>query len=35
MPVLPSQKTNLCQKIRATQGEGLTPDGTSRFSYEG
>ncbi|MEZ5524478.1 MAG: S-(hydroxymethyl)glutathione dehydrogenase/class III alcohol dehydrogenase [Pseudomonadales bacterium] len=28
-------KTNLCQKIRATQGQGLMPDGTSRFSYEG
>jgi len=25
-------KTNLCQKIRATQGKGLMPDGTSRFS---
>ncbi len=25
-------KTNLCQKIRATQGAGLMPDGTSRFS---
>jgi len=30
-----SQKTNLCQKIRATQGQGLMPDGTSRFSYKG
>lgn len=28
-------KTNLCQKIRATQGDGLMPDGTSRFSYKG
>ena len=28
-------KTNLCQKIRATQGKGLMPDGTSRFSYQG
>ena len=28
-------KTNLCQKIRATQGKGLMPDGTTRFSYEG
>ncbi len=28
-------KTNLCQKIRATQGRGLMPDGTSRFSYKG
>jgi S-(hydroxymethyl)glutathione dehydrogenase / alcohol dehydrogenase len=27
-----SRKTNLCQKIRATQGRGLMPDGTSRFS---
>ena len=28
-------KTNLCQKIRATQGKGLMPDGTSRFSLNG
>ncbi len=28
-------KTNLCQKIRATQGQGLMPDGTSRFSSNG
>ena len=28
-------KTNLCQKIRATQGQGLMPDGTSRFSRGG
>ena len=28
-------KTNLCQKIRSTQGAGLMPDGTSRFSHEG
>jgi S-(hydroxymethyl)glutathione dehydrogenase/alcohol dehydrogenase len=28
-------KTNLCQKIRSTQGKGLMPDGTSRFSYKG
>jgi S-(hydroxymethyl)glutathione dehydrogenase / alcohol dehydrogenase len=27
-----SRKTNLCTAIRATQGKGLTPDGTSRFS---
>ena len=27
-----SGKTNLCQKIRVTQGQGLMPDGTSRFS---
>ncbi len=30
-----SQKTNLCQKIRATQGRGLMPDGSSRFSFQG
>jgi S-(hydroxymethyl)glutathione dehydrogenase/alcohol dehydrogenase len=30
-----SGKTNLCQKIRATQGKGLMPDGTTRFSYKG
>ncbi|WP_260961456.1 S-(hydroxymethyl)glutathione dehydrogenase/class III alcohol dehydrogenase [Pseudomonas citri] len=30
-----SGKTNLCQAVRATQGKGLMPDGTSRFSYEG
>ena len=30
-----SGKTNLCQKIRATQGKGLMPDGTSRFSKDG
>ncbi|HYP57244.1 MAG TPA: S-(hydroxymethyl)glutathione dehydrogenase/class III alcohol dehydrogenase [Beijerinckia sp.] len=30
-----SRKTNLCQKIRVTQGKGLMPDGTSRFSFEG
>ncbi len=30
-----SRKTNLCQKIRATQGRGVMPDGTSRFSYKG
>ena len=28
-------KTNLCQKIRSTQGAGLMPDGTSRFSVNG
>ncbi len=28
-------KTNLCQAIRATQGRGLMPDGTSRFSIAG
>src|ERR1700687_1700009 len=27
-----SQKTNLCTAIRATQGKGVMPDGTSRFS---
>ena len=30
-----SGKTNLCQKVRATQGKGVMPDGSSRFSYEG
>jgi S-(hydroxymethyl)glutathione dehydrogenase / alcohol dehydrogenase len=30
-----SQKTNLCQAIRATQGKGLMPDGSSRFSLGG
>ena len=30
-----SGKTNLCQSIRETQGKGLMPDGTSRFSYNG
>ncbi len=28
-------KTNLCQAIRATQGQGLMPDGSSRFSHKG
>jgi S-(hydroxymethyl)glutathione dehydrogenase/alcohol dehydrogenase len=28
-------RTNLCQSIRATQGKGLMPDGTSRFSLNG
>ena len=30
-----SQKTNLCTSIRATQGQGVMPDGTSRFSMNG
>ncbi len=30
-----SRKTNLCTAIRATQGRGVMPDGTSRFSYKG
>ena len=30
-----SHKTNLCTAIRATQGKGLMPDGTSRFSLGG
>jgi S-(hydroxymethyl)glutathione dehydrogenase/alcohol dehydrogenase len=30
-----SRKTNLCQQIRATQGKGLMPDGSSRFSLNG
>lgn len=28
-------KTNLCQTVRATQGQGVMPNGTSRFSYKG
>lgn len=30
-----SGKTNLCQAVRETQGRGLMPDGTTRFSYNG
>jgi S-(hydroxymethyl)glutathione dehydrogenase/alcohol dehydrogenase len=30
-----SRKTNLCQAIRSTQGRGVMPDGTSRFSVDG
>jgi S-(hydroxymethyl)glutathione dehydrogenase/alcohol dehydrogenase len=30
-----SLKTNLCQAVRATQGKGLMPDGTGRFSKDG
>ncbi|MGK0544197.1 S-(hydroxymethyl)glutathione dehydrogenase/class III alcohol dehydrogenase [Halomonas cupida] len=30
-----SGKTNLCSSVRATQGQGLMPDGTTRFSFEG
>jgi len=30
-----SGKTNLCSAVRATQGKGLMPDGTTRFSYNG
>ena len=30
-----SRKTNLCTAIRATQGQGIMPDGSSRFSYKG
>src|ERR1700757_3333861 len=30
-----SGRTNLCQKIRLTQGKGVMPDGTSRFSIKG
>jgi len=30
-----SNKTNLCQAIRVTQGQGIMPDGTSRFSKDG
>ena len=34
-PMIRSGKTNLCSTIRDTQGRGLMPDGTSRFSYKG
>ena len=30
-----SRKTNLCQRIRSTQGRGVMPDGSSRFSHKG
>jgi S-(hydroxymethyl)glutathione dehydrogenase/alcohol dehydrogenase len=30
-----SKKTNLCQAIRSTQGKGVMPDGSSRFSFRG
>lgn len=30
-----NKKTNLCQKIRATQGQGVMPDGTTRFKCKG
>src|SRR5213592_2561920 len=30
-----SHKTNLCTSIRSTQGQGVMPDGTSRFSMKG
>ncbi|KAI5702562.1 hypothetical protein M8J76_001070 [Diaphorina citri] len=30
-----SSKTNLCTKIRTTQGEGVMPDGTTRFTCKG
>ena len=30
-----SGKTNLCSAVRETQGKGLMPDGTTRFSYNG
>mgnify|MGYP002738793984 CR=1 FL=1 len=30
-----SGKTNLCVAVRATQGQGLMPDGSTRFSYQG
>jgi S-(hydroxymethyl)glutathione dehydrogenase/alcohol dehydrogenase len=30
-----SGRTNLCQAVRATQGKGLMPDGTTRFSHDG
>ena len=34
-PYCLSQKTNLCQAIRSTQGKGVMPNGTSRFSIDG
>ena len=34
-PYCLSQKTNLCQAIRSTQGQGVMPNGTSRFSLDG
>ncbi|KTQ97122.1 S-(hydroxymethyl)glutathione dehydrogenase [Aureimonas ureilytica] len=34
-PYIRSGKTNLCQTIRETQGRGVMPDGTSRFSHKG
>ena len=34
-PACLSRKTNLCTAIRATQGQGLMPDGTSRFALGG
>jgi len=34
-PYIKSGKTNLSQSIRKTQGAGVMPDGTSRFSYKG
>jgi len=30
-----NRKTNLCQKVRVTQGKGVMPDGTTRFSCKG
>ena len=30
-----SHKTNLCVAVRATQGKGVMPDGTTRFNYQG
>ncbi len=34
-PYCHSNRTNLCVSIRATQGQGVMPDGTSRFSHQG
>ncbi|HWX46922.1 MAG TPA: S-(hydroxymethyl)glutathione dehydrogenase/class III alcohol dehydrogenase [Roseomonas sp.] len=34
-PMIRSGKTNLCSTIRETQGRGVMPDGSSRFSYKG
>ena len=30
-----AEKSNLCTSVRATQGQGVMPDGTSRFSWKG
>ena len=35
MRFLPQPQDHLCQKIRSTQGQGVMPDGTSRFSLNG
>jgi hypothetical protein len=35
VPLVACRATNLCTAIRSTQGKGVMPDGTSRFSLEG